>query len=144
MAKSCKRSKKRNLFRELMSGVEAMRGHREGRLNRRTHEVEPIALPTLEPGILRDTREALRGPSPVHARIDEDKVRSSVTTRLIHRLARSSRIGRGIASCRYSRLAARTTGTSGSASFHNVRSASYALRLSSTSPESVAARARPR
>ena len=32
----------RSLFRELMSGVEAMREHREGRLTLRTHEVAPI------------------------------------------------------------------------------------------------------
>jgi putative transcriptional regulator len=60
VARSRKRSKKRNLFRELMSGVDAIRRHREGRLTLRTHEVEPIALPTLEPDIVRDTREALQ------------------------------------------------------------------------------------
>ena len=41
MAKPSKRKKKRSLFRELMSGVEAMREHREGRLTLRTHRVEP-------------------------------------------------------------------------------------------------------
>jgi putative transcriptional regulator len=60
VAKSRKRSKKRNLFRELMAGVEAMRKHREGRLTLRTHRVEPIALPTLKPDIVRHTREALQ------------------------------------------------------------------------------------
>ena len=44
MAKTRKRATKRSLFRELMSGVEAMREHREGRLTLRTHQVEPIAL----------------------------------------------------------------------------------------------------
>jgi putative transcriptional regulator len=48
MAKTHKRAKKRSVFRELMSGVEAMRGHREGRLTLRTHQVEAIVLPTLE------------------------------------------------------------------------------------------------
>ena len=59
MAKSVKRARKRSLFRELMSGVQAMREHREGRLTLRTHEVEPIALPRLNPKLVLETREAL-------------------------------------------------------------------------------------
>ena len=62
MAKSRKRTKttkKRSLFRELMSGVQAMRGHREGRLTLRTHEVEPITVPPVDPEFVRQTREAL-------------------------------------------------------------------------------------
>ena len=59
MAKTAKRGTKRELFRELMSGVRAMREHREGRLTLRTHQVEPIALPKLNPRVVRDTREAL-------------------------------------------------------------------------------------
>jgi putative transcriptional regulator len=62
MAKNIKRTKatkKRSLFRELMSGVQAMREQREGRVTLRTHEVEPIALPPVDPGFVRETREAL-------------------------------------------------------------------------------------
>jgi putative transcriptional regulator len=62
MAKSSKRAKapkKRSLFRELMSGVQAMREHREGRLTLRTHQVEPIAVPAVDPDFVRETREAL-------------------------------------------------------------------------------------
>ena len=62
MAKSIKRTKaakKRSLFRELMSGVEAMRENREGRLTLRTHEVEPITVPSVDPDFVRETREAL-------------------------------------------------------------------------------------
>src|SRR3990172_10946225 len=61
MAKSRKRTKakKRSLFRELMSGVQAMRGHREGRLTLRTHEVEPITVPPVDPEFVRQTRDAL-------------------------------------------------------------------------------------
>jgi putative transcriptional regulator len=59
MAKSVKRARKRSLFRELISGVQAMREHREGLLTLRTHEIEPIALPRLRPKLLRETREAL-------------------------------------------------------------------------------------
>src|SRR5262245_59561140 len=42
-----------------MGGVEEMREHREGRLTLRTHHVDPIALPTLGPDVVRETREAL-------------------------------------------------------------------------------------
>jgi putative transcriptional regulator len=59
MAKTMKRTRKRSLFRELMSGVQTMREHREGRLTLRTHQVEPIALPRLNPKLVRQTREAL-------------------------------------------------------------------------------------
>jgi putative transcriptional regulator len=50
---------KRSLFHELMTGVEAMRQHREGSLTLRTHEVAPIALPPVDPQLVRETREAL-------------------------------------------------------------------------------------
>lgn len=59
MAKTKKAATKRSLFREVMAGVEAMRGHREGRLTLRTHRVEPIALPQLDPRLVRETRESL-------------------------------------------------------------------------------------
>ena len=59
MAKA-RRSSQRSLFREIASGVRAMREHREGRLTLRTHRVEPIALPPLKPKVVRETREALR------------------------------------------------------------------------------------
>jgi len=51
---------RRNVFRELMTGVRAMREHREGRLTLRTHRVDPIALPALKPKVVRETREALQ------------------------------------------------------------------------------------
>ena len=63
MSKSTKRaktSKKRSLFGELMSGVDAMRQHREGRLTLKTHQVEPIMVPAVDPDFVRETREALR------------------------------------------------------------------------------------
>jgi hypothetical protein len=50
---------KRKLFRELMSGVQAMRAHREGQVTLRTHHVEPIAVPPIDPDFVRETREAL-------------------------------------------------------------------------------------
>jgi len=58
-SRATSKSEKRSLFRELSSGVEAMRLHREGRLTLRTHQVEPIALPPVNPQLVRETREAL-------------------------------------------------------------------------------------
>src|SRR3990170_7276348 len=57
--KRTKRTKARGLFHELMTGVQAMRDHREGRLTLRTHEVEPITVPPVNPRFVRETREAL-------------------------------------------------------------------------------------
>lgn len=57
--KRAKVAKARSLFRELMAGVESMRDHREGRLTLRTHEVEPIMVPPVNPNVVRETREAL-------------------------------------------------------------------------------------
>jgi putative transcriptional regulator len=57
--KAAAKSGKRSLFHELMSGVEAMREHREGRLTLQTHKVAPIAIPPIDPQLVRETREAL-------------------------------------------------------------------------------------
>jgi putative transcriptional regulator len=62
MAKSGKRTKatkKRKLLTELMSGVQAMRQHREGQVTLRTHQVQPITVPSVDPAFVRATREAL-------------------------------------------------------------------------------------
>ena len=59
MPKTKKTAAKRSLFRELMAGVDAMSENREGRLTLRTHHVEPISLPELEPRVVRETRESL-------------------------------------------------------------------------------------
>jgi putative transcriptional regulator len=53
-------TRKRSLFGELMGGVQAMRAHREGRLTLKTHHVEPLVLPMVDPTFVRDTRELLR------------------------------------------------------------------------------------
>ena len=50
----------RSLFGELMGGVEAMRAHREGRATLKTHHVEPLLLPMVDPTFVRDTRELLQ------------------------------------------------------------------------------------
>lgn len=54
------KTKKRNLFGELMEGVAAMRGHREGRITLRSHRVERLSLPRIDRQIIRNTRERLR------------------------------------------------------------------------------------
>jgi len=57
--KRARSPKRRSLYGELMSGVQAMREHREGRVTLRTHDVEPITVPTVDPEFVRETREAL-------------------------------------------------------------------------------------
>lgn len=52
-------TRKRSLFRELMTGVRDMHEHRESRLTLRTHRVEPIVVPPVDPDFVRETREAL-------------------------------------------------------------------------------------
>ena len=63
-----KRPKRRRLFDELVSGVRAMREHRVGRLTLRTHQVEPITLPSVDPELVRSTRVALHMSRQVFAR----------------------------------------------------------------------------
>jgi putative transcriptional regulator len=58
-AKGATKSGRRSLCHELVSGVEAMREHREGRLTLRTHEIAPTALPPMDPQLVRETREVL-------------------------------------------------------------------------------------
>lgn len=51
--------KKRRLFDEILSGVEAIGEHREGRVTLRTHDLSPISVPPLDPQLVRETREGL-------------------------------------------------------------------------------------
>jgi len=53
------KSKKRELFGEMMEGVRAMRAHREGRITLRSHRIEPLALPAIDEAMIRTTRERL-------------------------------------------------------------------------------------
>jgi putative transcriptional regulator len=59
---------KRNLFDELMQGIDAMREQREGKITLRSHEVE--ALPALEvsSALIRETRERMQVSRAVFAR----------------------------------------------------------------------------
>jgi putative transcriptional regulator len=60
--------KKRNLFKELMEGVGAMKNHREGKLTLRSYKVEPAPLPKVDSKLIRDTRKRLRCSRAVFAR----------------------------------------------------------------------------
>jgi putative transcriptional regulator len=51
--------RKRSVFGEIRSGIQSMRRHRENRLTLRTTQVEPIAVPNIDPDLVRETREAL-------------------------------------------------------------------------------------
>jgi len=59
---------KRNVFVELMSGVGAMKSHREAKLTLRSYKVEPAPLPKVDAKLIRDTRRKLRCSRAVFAR----------------------------------------------------------------------------
>jgi putative transcriptional regulator len=59
---------KRNILSELMEGVAAMKGHREGKLTLRSYKVEAAPLPKVDSKLIRDTRKKLRCSRAVFAR----------------------------------------------------------------------------
>ncbi len=59
---------KRNIFGELMEGVSAMKGHRQGKLTLRSYKVEAKPLPKVGPKLIRETRERLHCSRAVFAR----------------------------------------------------------------------------
>jgi putative transcriptional regulator len=59
---------KRNILGELMEGVAAMKGHREGKVTLRTYKVEATPLPKVDSKLIRDTRKRLRCSRAVFAR----------------------------------------------------------------------------
>jgi len=54
------KSKKRNVFGELIEGAEAMRAHRGGRITLRSHHVPALSLPRVDERLIRTTRQRLR------------------------------------------------------------------------------------
>ena len=58
----------RNVFAELMDGVEAMRLHREGKVTLRSHEVEERPPLAVDAAVIRQTRERLNVSRAVFAR----------------------------------------------------------------------------
>ena len=61
-------TRKRNLYDELMDGVEAMRQQREGKVTLRTHEVEELPPLQIDADLIRETREKLNVSRAVFAR----------------------------------------------------------------------------
>jgi putative transcriptional regulator len=58
----------RNLFDELMEGVQAMRAHREGKVTLRTHEIPAPPPPPVDASYIQSTRKSLKMSSRVFAR----------------------------------------------------------------------------
>jgi putative transcriptional regulator len=59
---------KRRIFNELMEGVAAMKGQREGKITLRTFKVEPKPLPKVDSKLIKDTRKKLHCSRAVFAR----------------------------------------------------------------------------
>jgi putative transcriptional regulator len=59
---------KRKIFDEMMEGVAAMKGHREGKITLRTYKVEVAPLPKVDSKFIRDTRKRLHCSRAVFAR----------------------------------------------------------------------------
>ena len=59
---------KRNVFGELMEGLAAMKGHREGKLTLLSYKIDPAPLPKVDSKLIRDTRKKLRCSRAVFAR----------------------------------------------------------------------------
>jgi putative transcriptional regulator len=51
---------KRDMFGEMVGGIAAMKGHREGKLTLRSYKVAASPLPKVDSKLLRDTRKKLR------------------------------------------------------------------------------------
>jgi putative transcriptional regulator len=58
----------RNILGELMEGVAAMQGHREGKLTLRSYKVESTPLPKVDSKLIRDTRKRLHCSRAIFAR----------------------------------------------------------------------------
>ena len=61
-------AKKRELFDELMSGVNAMQKQREGKVTLRSHDIESQPPLEVDAGLIRQTRESLNVSRAVFAR----------------------------------------------------------------------------
>jgi putative transcriptional regulator len=59
---------KRKVFEELMEGVDAMKGHREGELTLRSYKVDTAPLPAVDSKFIRETRKRMGCSRAVFAR----------------------------------------------------------------------------
>ena len=85
------KSKKRNLFGEMMEGVRAMRGHREGRITLRSHHITPLSLPSIDEQTIRNTRERLHMSRSAFAHRLKPRANRVKTVRHICRLPEPNR-----------------------------------------------------
>ena len=58
----------RDVFGELMEGLAAMKGHREGKLTLRSYKIDPAPLPKVDSKLIRDTCKRLLCSRAVFAR----------------------------------------------------------------------------
>jgi len=71
MAKKTKNSSltpKRDIFSEIMEGLQEIKAHREGKITLRSYKVEVTTLPKVDSKLIRETREKLRCSRAVFAR----------------------------------------------------------------------------
>lgn len=61
-------SKKRDIFGEIMEGIEAMHQDREGKITLRTHVIEDRPIPPVDADTIRETRERLNLSRGIFAR----------------------------------------------------------------------------
>jgi putative transcriptional regulator len=59
---------KRKIFNEMMEGIAAMKGHREGKITLLTYKAEVAPLPKVDSKLIRDTRKRLHCSRAVFAR----------------------------------------------------------------------------
>lgn len=59
---------KRDIFSELMEGVAAMKGHRQGKITLRSYKVDVTPLPKVDSKFIRETRKRLHCSRAVFAR----------------------------------------------------------------------------
>ncbi len=59
--------KERNLFEELIQGIEDINQHLAGKITLKTYKVEQTTKPEVTPALIRDTRERLNLSRPVFA-----------------------------------------------------------------------------
>ncbi len=59
---------KRNISKDLIDGVAAMKNNREGKLTLRNYKVDPSPIPSVNAKLIRDTRKKLRFSRAVFAR----------------------------------------------------------------------------
>ena len=61
--------KKRDIFGEIMSGIESMKQHREGKITLKNYKLAATALPEIDSDFIRETREKLKMSQGLFARL---------------------------------------------------------------------------